>query len=726
MSDTQAVIRTLGAAFLGLMVACGDDSETPAAADSTGTSGESTGPPPAGDPPPPRPETRHCRFDGWAPGLLPSVVFEPSASVDRSNVSALQLDDDGVHAWVGTEAGAVLRVEVESGSVTESVVSPSGASIVGLARAGEFLFVRLATAAPTPAVEVERYAVVGGQLDLTTRVRVFRLPHAEGRRAGAGLGFDLEGNLIVPVGDLAEGDSEGPARDRTERAGSVLRFDVSALALDYDYAIPSDNPWADEPSPANEAWAVGLRDPAGCAVDGATGDLWCADVGVSGSEGSVVAAAADLGWPAADGATCLLPSGDCSPLGLTGPRVSFDYGASGCGATAGAVVRSGEPLLDGAYLFGDRCSGELWGARLGAAGAADVTAIVARVEDPPVAFDTDNDGDVWMLSASGALGRVRAAELLGDFPERLSDSGCFEDLVTGQTAPDVVPYEINSALWSDGAVKRRAIVLPPGETIEVDSSGALTFPEGTALLKTFAVAFDDAEPDTTRPVETRVMLRRRFGWEFHSYQWNEEGDDAILLHDRSQVDLMVQREGQAEVLPYTYPSRNACTFCHGGGESQALGPRIDQLSRSTDYGSGPIDQIEALTSIGMFAGAVPAVPAMAAPLDEEQSLEDRSRAYLHSNCGHCHRPGGFTPPDLTMDLQWTTPLSETALCDDVQYGWPTFDADVRIVPGDPEASLVWLRLSHRGDGQMPPTGTFVVDPTADVIREWVQQLTGCG
>ena len=96
--------------------------------------------------------------------------------------------------------------------------------------------------------------------------------------------------------------------------------------------------------------------------------------------------------------------------------------------------------------------------------------------------------------------------------------------------------------------------------------------------------------------------------------------------------------------------------------------------------------------------------------------EARARAYLHANCGHCHRPGGWTPPDLDMDLRWTTPTPEANLCGVPPQYSSTFPADHRVAPGDPSDSLVWLRLSSRGPWQMPPFATSVPDPADSIPK----------
>jgi len=50
------------------------------------------------------------------------------------------------------------------------------------------------------------------------------------------------------------------------------------------------------------------------------------------------------------------------------------------------------------------------------------------------------------------------------------------------------------------------------------------------------------------------------------------------------------------------------------------------------------------------------------------------------------------------------------------------DAEL-IKPGDPENSVVFLRMSRRGTGQMPPLSTNVVDQkSVEMLREWITSL----
>src|SRR5690606_37347518 len=147
------------------------------------------------------------------------------------------------------------------------------------------------------------------------------------------------------------------------------------------------------------------------------------------------------------------------------------------------------------------------------------------------------------------------------------------------------------------------------------------------------------------------------------------------------------------------------------------------------------NQLRSLNHIAMFDRPLgdPALqPAMPDPFDASAPLESRARAYLHTNCAQCHRPGAGTAP-TALDLRYGTLLSRMAACDvppppalDLSYGTllsrmaacdvPPSQGDLglgpaaRIVaPGNPESSVLVARMSRRDANGMPPLGPALVD-----------------
>lgn len=183
------------------------------------------------------------------------------------------------------------------------------------------------------------------------------------------------GNLVFgPDGYLWIGTGDGGGANDTFRngqnpntfLGKMLRLDVTSDPSK-PYIVPPDNPatalgWQVKP----EAWALGLRNPWRYSFDRATGDLWIADVGQNLiEEVNVVRAGSpgglNFGWPLMEGANCFQQA-NCDQTGLVLPVTSYRHGADGCSVTGGFVYRGPQfPALQGVYLYGDYCSGRIWG-----------------------------------------------------------------------------------------------------------------------------------------------------------------------------------------------------------------------------------------------------------------------------------------------------------------------------------------------------------------------------
>jgi len=311
-------------------------------------------------------------------------------------------------------------------------------------------------------------------------------------------------------------------------------------------------------------------------------------------------------------------------------------------------------------------------------------------------------------------------------PERLSDTGCFDDLEALEPGPDLIPYEVNSALWTDGAFKPRFMVIPPEEKIHIDEDGEWEFPEGSILIKVFG--FDFAEG--RRAVETRFMVRKVEGWEYATYRWNDEGTEATLLTESETAEYTVIQNGSPRVVEYRFPDYNACVTCHRDRAAEVLGPKTAQINRQRNYDGIVANQLRAMDDIGLFApdteGEIdPSLqPKMASPQLGTGSLEDRARAYLDANCAHCHRPGGWAPADSGLDVRYETALAETGLCDPMKYfGWAGMP---RVAPGDPANSGVLRRIQREDSLRMPPLGISTVDPLGvSVLSGWIAELEAC-
>lgn len=215
---------------------------------------------------------------------------------------------------------------------------------------------------------------------------------------GGHLVFGPDGMLYIGVGDGGSaGDPEGHGQNPATRLGSILRIDVDGGD---PYAVPSDNPFADDPSARPEIWLWGVRNPWRIAFDYSTGHLFVADVGQSDREEITVvgpgAAGANLGWNVTEGSRCFADP-NCAPEDFTLPQVEYGHD-DGCSVTGGLVYRGPIEELRGLYFYSDYCGGWLRSFRFEGGSAGERTEWdVPRVGNV-TSFGEDMDGELYVLT----------------------------------------------------------------------------------------------------------------------------------------------------------------------------------------------------------------------------------------------------------------------------------------------------------------------------------------
>jgi uncharacterized repeat protein (TIGR03806 family) len=303
----------------------------------------------------------------------------------------------------------------------------------------------------------------------------------------------------------------------------------------------------------------------------------------------------------------------------------------------------------------------------------------------------------------------------------LAQTGCVDPEDPTQGASGLIPYDLNFPFWSDGAVKQRWMGLPDGQTVDVDEAGDWQFPIGTVLLKMFSVE--------GQVIETRLFMRHEDGnWAGYSYEWNEAVTQATLVPSGGKIRIL--NNGQT----WQYPGRSQCLFCHNNAAGHSLGIENAQLNRLFTYPSTGItaNQIKTLASIEVLSqdpgdpAQLPSFfPWFEQNFPDADQLNAAARAYLHTNCSICHRPGG--PGGGHEDFRFSTTLASMNACD-----LPPTLADYGIVdplliaPGDPDRSIVSFRIGTELDGRMPPLASFVVDEAGlSLINDWIASLSSC-
>jgi glucose/arabinose dehydrogenase len=320
--------------------------------------------------------------------------------------------------FVVEQGGRILAIDLSTGDretfldITDRVRWRGEQGLLGLAffPEDEDRFVVHHTAIDGSTVVAE-YGVEAGVGDPDSARLIFTTPQPAGNHNGGMIDFGPDGFLYVALGDGgASNDRFDNGQDPTTPLGAILRLDLSGDP----YAIPPDNPFADGSDGAPEVWAWGLRNPWRFAFDGS--DLWVGDVG-QGSWEEIDLFDADrpgdnAGWPLLEGTHCFR-FGDCDPSAFLGPVVEYAHEAGRCSVTGGVVYRGSEvPDLVGTYLYGDYCTGEIWGIRLGGS-------IEERMFTDPdgdhlprlgglTSFGIGPRGEVYAMQASGQLWRVVA------------------------------------------------------------------------------------------------------------------------------------------------------------------------------------------------------------------------------------------------------------------------------------------------------------------------------
>jgi uncharacterized repeat protein (TIGR03806 family) len=315
-------------------------------------------------------------------------------------------------------------------------------------------------------------------------------------------------------------------------------------------------------------------------------------------------------------------------------------------------------------------------------------------------------------------------------PSKLSAYGLFVDAGAKTPSPRVLPYALNTALFSDYADKRRYVYVPEGKTIAYRENGAFEFPVGSVLVKTFeyhAKLGDSATP--VRTLETRLLVRTRHGWEGRPYIWNAQGTEAILTPVGGPIPVQVHdaRNGVLNIA-YRVPNQNQCKTCHlSEGQISPIGPKAANLNRDFAYGAATENQLVHWTKAGILSGA-PAPSAAPKSADFSNialSNEARARAWLDINCGHCHKPdGSASNTGLYLTATTTNPSQLGIGRRPVSAGKGSGDYLFDVVPGKPEESILYHRIKSTEAGvAMPELGRSLVHQEAvAVIGDWIREM----
>lgn len=317
-------------------------------------------------------------------------------------------------------------------------------------------------------------------------------------------------------------------------------------------------------------------------------------------------------------------------------------------------------------------------------------------------------------------------------PMELSAYGLFEgDMADQNPAKGIIPYSLNTPLFSDYAKKLRFIKVPEGKEVPYNAESVFEFPEGTIIAKTFYYPKDFRKPHKGRRLlETRILRHEADGWKAYPYIWNEAQTEANLEVAGGRIDISwIQPNGKKQKLEYVVPNMNDCKGCHSyDGAFKPIGPTARQLNGTFDYESETQNQLLKWKEVGLLVNLpelskVPYTPVWDDP--STGNLDSRARAWLDINCAHCHNPHGpANTSGFYLDIQQTDPEALGVFKAPIAAGRGSGDREYDIHPGKPDESILMYRLESNDPGiRMPEVGRKMVHVEGvELIREWIRQM----
>ena len=361
-----------------------------------------------------------------APRLLQAMVIErafPNLTFRRLT-NLVQPDDGHNHIFV-TEQPGHIRVFPNDQRVTRADTfldisdrvneGSNEEGLLGLAfdpdyKNNGFFYVYYSAADPRRSV-VSRFSVTQHDPNLADRnseTVIMQVAQPFRNHNGGQLAFGPDGYLYVGLGDGGSGgDPRGNGQNTSTLLGSILRIDVSSVSDSQGYELPPDNPFVGVSDAQDEIWAYGLRNPWRFSFDERTGTLWVADVGQNRlEEVDVVEKGLNYGWNAMEGTSCFSPGSGCDKTGLELPIAEYSRSAGNCSVTGGYVYGGrGMPSLLGAYVYGDFCSGRIWGLRYDG-GSVTEHLLLVNSSVSITSFGQDLDLNLYILSRDDGIYRL--------------------------------------------------------------------------------------------------------------------------------------------------------------------------------------------------------------------------------------------------------------------------------------------------------------------------------
>jgi uncharacterized repeat protein (TIGR03806 family) len=319
---------------------------------------------------------------------------------------------------------------------------------------------------------------------------------------------------------------------------------------------------------------------------------------------------------------------------------------------------------------------------------------------------------------------------LFEFHENLSEYKFFKgDLKLLHPNEGVIPYDLNTPLFSSYAEKARFIQLPKGSKATYNADLVFDLPIGTALIKNFYFQNDFRnESKGRRILETRLLVHQQDGWATYQYIWNKEQTEAVFepIGDITPVEY-IDAAGKKVSFNYIIPTQVQCMGCHKQSNGlQPIGIAARHLNGDYSYTKGKQNQLQYWQQHGMIDLPSSSIPANAVWNNEQSgTVEQRARAYLDINCGHCHNANGpGSSSGLFLDIHekdiTRLGINKTPVAAGRASGSLSFD----ILPGKPDKSILIYRMKSKDPGiAMPELGKELLHKEGiALISQWIREL----
>ncbi len=308
-----------------------------------------------------------------------------------------------------------------------------------------------------------------------------------------------------------------------------------------------------------------------------------------------------------------------------------------------------------------------------------------------------------------------------ELPTHLRCTGLYDLWSKKRIAPSVREYSPAIPLWSDGASKRRWVMLPPGTKIDTTNMDEWIFPVGTKFWKEFAFA--------DKVVETRLFTKIASAtWQHTTYRWSDDQSMAT----RTDEGAWDGADG-GDASAYEIPGSAHCDQCHQGRTDKILGFEAIGLGLPDATGI----TLANLVSEGLLT-APPAVTSLAIA-DDGTTVSAPAMGWLHANCGTtCHNENpaalcAFQGMHFRLGFAELTDVTKTGKDYDAYKTTVNKAASVgaapkiRIKPQDPAGSAVHYFIARRNvsilNDQMPPIDSHVIDPSGvSKIDTWITAI----